>query len=241
MNQLLLKEQPAPGSTVTVTGARAEHIRTVLRSKPGDTLKAGVLGGLSGHGVIRSVEKGKVCIDSFVLTAPPPPALPITLAVALPRPQSLKKVLHFAASAGIPELILFQSARVEKSYWNSSVLHPEELESELIEGLEQGCTTRMPEMKFFRSFREFMTMTNERREEFHRIVAHPVPDQPFTPKTEAEKILLTVGPEGGFSDYEAEYAVEHGIRTIGLGRRILRTETVASALIPMIMFDRNEI
>lgn len=235
MNQLLLKEQPAPGSTVTVTGARAEHIRTILRSKPGDTLKAGVLGGLSGHGVIRSVEKGKVCIDSFVLTAPPPPALPITLAVALPRPQSLKKVLHFAASAGIPELILFQSARVEKSYWNSSVLHPEELESELIEGLEQGCTTRMPEMKFFRSFREFMTMTNERREEFHRIVAHPVPDQPFTPKTEAEKILLTVGPEGGFLPSEVAAFETNGFQKFSCGRHILRVEFACSFLCGMLI------
>ena len=235
MNQLLLKEQPAPGSTVTVTGARAEHIRTVLRSKPGDTLKAGVLGGLAGHGVIRSVEKGKVCIDSFVLTAPPPPALPITLAVALPRPQSLKKVLHFAASAGIPELILFQSARVEKSYWNSSVLHPEELESELIEGLEQGCTTRMPEMKFFRSFREFMTMTNERREEFHRIVAHPVPDQPFTPKMEAEKILLTVGPEGGFLPSEVAAFETNGFQKFSCGRHILRVEFACSFLCGMLI------
>ena len=114
MNQLLLKSAPAPGSLVTVTGARAEHIRTVLRSKPGDTLKAGVFNGFSGHGVIRSVEKGSVQLDSFVFDTPAPEPLPIVLAVALPRPQSLKKVLHFAASAGIPELILFQSARVEK-------------------------------------------------------------------------------------------------------------------------------
>ena len=235
MNQLLLKEQPAPGSTVTVTGARAEHIRTVLRSKPGDTLKAGVLGGLSGHGVIRSVEKGKVSIDSFDLTVPPPPALPITLAVALPRPQSLKKVLHFAASAGIPELILFQSARVEKSYWNSSVLHPEELESELIEGLEQGCTTRMPEMKFFRSFREFITMTNERCGEFHRIVAHPVPDQPFTPKPDAEKILLTVGPEGGFLPSEVAAFESNGFQKFSCGRHILRVEFACSFLCGMLI------
>lgn len=235
MNQLLLKELPAPGSTVTVTGARAEHIRTVLRSKPGDTLKAGVLGGLSGHGVIRSVEKGKVCIDSFVLNTPPPPALPITLAVALPRPQSLKKVLHFAASAGIPELILFQSARVEKSYWNSSVLHPEELESELIEGLEQGCTTRMPEMKFFRSFREFVTMANERREEFHRIVAHPVPDQPFTQKPDAEKILLTVGPEGGFLPSEVAALETNGFQKFSCGRHILRVEFACAFLCGMLI------
>ena len=235
MNQLLLKDTPAPGSTVTVTGARAEHIRTVLRSKVGDTLKTGVLGGLSGHGVIRSIEKGKVLLDSFVLESQPPPALPITLAVALPRPQSLKKVLHFAASAGIPELILFQSARVEKSYWNSSVLHPEELESELIEGMEQGCTTRMPEMRFFRSFREFMMMSNERAGEFHKIVAHPVPDQPFTPKPEAEKILLAIGPEGGFLPSEVAAFENNGFQKFSCGLHILRVEFACAFLSGMLI------
>lgn len=57
----------------------------------------------------------------------------------------------------------------------------------------------------------------------------------------AESYGILVGPEGGFSDSEADYAVKKGIKTIGLGRRILRTETVAGALIPIIMFDRNEI
>ncbi len=57
----------------------------------------------------------------------------------------------------------------------------------------------------------------------------------------AESYGILVGPEGGFSDSEADYAVNTGIKTIGLGRRILRTETVAGALIPIIMFDRDEI
>ncbi len=57
----------------------------------------------------------------------------------------------------------------------------------------------------------------------------------------AESYGILVGPEGGFSDSEADYAVKNGVKTIGLGRRILRTETVAGALIPIIMFDRNEI
>ncbi len=57
----------------------------------------------------------------------------------------------------------------------------------------------------------------------------------------AESYGILVGPEGGFSDSEADYAVNNGIKTIGLGRRILRTETVAGALIPIIMFDRDEI
>lgn len=235
MNQLLLKEPPAPGDSITITGARAEHIRTVLRSKPGDTLKTGVLNGKSGYGIIRSVEKGKVLLDSFLFDSEAPAPLPITLAVALPRPQSLKKVLHFTSSAGIPELILFQSARVEKSYWNSSVLHPEELESELIEGMEQGCTTRMPVLHFYRTFREFMTAVNERQNEFHRIVAHPVPHQPFTQKPEAEKILLAVGPEGGFLPSEVAAFENNGFQKFSCGRHILRVEFACAFLCGLLI------
>ena len=235
MNQLLLKELPSPETTVSVIGERAEHIRTILRAKPGDTLKTGILNGLSGTGIIRSVEKGSVLLDSFRFDTPPPPPLPITLAVALPRPQSLKKVLHFASSAGIPELILFQSARVEKSYWNSSVLHPDELESELIAGMEQGCTTRMPELKFFRRFRDFMEMAEARKEELHRIIAHPVPEQPFTAKPDAKKILLTIGPEGGFLPSEVAAFENNGFQKFSCGKHILRVEFACAFLCGMLI------
>lgn len=57
---------------------------------------------------------------------------------------------------------------------------------------------------------------------------------------DAENIALLVGPEGGFSEQEASIAIENGIKPVGLGKRILRTETVASAVIPVIMFDRDE-
>lgn len=57
---------------------------------------------------------------------------------------------------------------------------------------------------------------------------------------DARKIGIIVGPEGGFSEEEAQVAIEYGINTVGLGKRILRTETVASALIPVIMFNKGE-
>lgn len=57
---------------------------------------------------------------------------------------------------------------------------------------------------------------------------------------EHANIGIMVGPEGGFSDAEAEFAMSRGVHAVGLGRRILRTETVASALIPVIMFAKGE-
>lgn len=54
-------------------------------------------------------------------------------------------------------------------------------------------------------------------------------------------IGILIGPEGGFSDAEASQAKEAGLFQVGLGKRILRTETVASAMLSMIMYEKNEI
>ena len=60
-------------------------------------------------------------------------------------------------------------------------------------------------------------------------------------KRDAKRIGIVVGPEGGFSDNEAKFAAENGLCMIGLGKRILRTETVANALIPIIMYHMDEL
>ncbi|MBO4941105.1 MAG: 16S rRNA (uracil(1498)-N(3))-methyltransferase [Clostridia bacterium] len=62
----------------------------------------------------------------------------------------------------------------------------------------------------------------------------------LTNHSHAKTFGLLVGPEGGFSDSEAKRALDHGINTFGLGPRILRTETVASAVIPVIMYQSDE-
>lgn len=57
---------------------------------------------------------------------------------------------------------------------------------------------------------------------------------------EYRRIGILIGPEGGFSDQEAQYAKEKGVHLVGLGKRILRTETVASAMLAMIMYEKNQ-
>ncbi len=56
----------------------------------------------------------------------------------------------------------------------------------------------------------------------------------------AVEISVLVGPEGGFGEEEAAYAIENGVYAVGLGKRILRTETVSGAILPVIMYERGE-
>ncbi len=59
-------------------------------------------------------------------------------------------------------------------------------------------------------------------------------------ESSAKTIGVIIGPEGGFSDGEASFAMDNGIVTVGLGKRILRTETVSSAIISAIMYENDE-
>jgi len=50
----------------------------------------------------------------------------------------------------------------------------------------------------------------------------------------AQRILVVVGPEGGFTHEEAEAAQQRGATMLSLGPRILRTDTAALALLAVI-------
>ena len=56
------------------------------------------------------------------------------------------------------------------------------------------------------------------------------------PQLPLRKILLILGPEGGFSDPEIENARAAGYLVAGLGSRILRAETAAIAACTLMQF-----
>ena len=51
------------------------------------------------------------------------------------------------------------------------------------------------------------------------------------------KIAIVIGPEGGIDDKEAEKLKEAGAKIVSLGKRILRTETVALQVSSIVMYE----
>ena len=56
-----------------------------------------------------------------------------------------------------------------------------------------------------------------------------------------KNISFIIGPEGGFDITEIEKIKSAGIKTITLGKRILRTETAGEAVVSMLMYAFDEI
>ncbi|HVI04266.1 MAG TPA: 16S rRNA (uracil(1498)-N(3))-methyltransferase, partial [Enhygromyxa sp.] len=134
MNLIVLEpEDFVAADRVRLTDRRCEHARKHLKAAVGDRLKVGLLDEGEGPpapnlGVGEVLRCDREALELRVeLGQLPPPPLSITLALALPRPHTLEKVLQQATALGVKRLLLFHARRVEKSYWDASAIEPAEI------------------------------------------------------------------------------------------------------------------
>ena len=231
MNLLLLTEADfTENGSVRLTGRRLRHVLEIHRASVGSELSVGLLGGQVGRGVVRRLDDEALELE-VTLAAPPPPKLPLTLVLALPRPKVLNRVLAAATSLGVARIYLVNAWKVEKSYWKSPRMGEDNLLLQRILGLEQAKDTILPELHLRRLLRPFA------EDELPGILqgtlpllAHPGAPR-LCPRDAGGPVTLLIGPEGGFIDPEVELLTRRGCQAVHVGERILRVETAVAALV----------
>jgi 16S rRNA (uracil1498-N3)-methyltransferase len=232
MNCIILTEEDLLGdaNAARLAGRRFEHITKVLRAKVGDTVTVGLLGGLLGTGLLTRID-GQQLEMEIRLDRRPPPGLAITLIVALPRPKSMRKVIHAATTMGVKRIFLIETWRVEKSYWQTPWLDRQYLRDLMVLGLEQSVDTVMPDLQIRRKFKPFV------QDEIPLLIAGTTPlvahpeAQTCCPYHFAGPLTLAIGPEAGFTDYEIGELRDRGFRDVTIGERVLRVEEAVAALL----------
>lgn len=231
MNLLLLTPEdcPEPG-LARISGRRLEHVREVHRAAAGDTLRVGMIDGLTGEASLLSLGREEAVLR-IALDQAPPPKLPLTLLLGLPRPKMLRRILQTVATIGVARLVLVNSYRVEKSFWNSPWLEPAAMREQLVLGLEQARDTVLPEVLLEPLFKPFVEDRLPALAAGSRcLVAHPSGPSPCPVACNAP-LTLAIGPEGGFLPYEIDKLGAAGFEAVHLGPRILRVETAVAALV----------
>jgi len=215
---------------VRLSGRRLEHILKIHRAAEGDELRVGIIGGAVGSGKIVRMDRSALEMEVHADTAPPP-KLPISLLLALPRPKIMRRILRTACGMGVSRIVLLNCSRVEKSYWQSPFLTQELIREQLILGLEQAKDTIVPEVLLRPLFKPFVedelpSLIMGTR----ALVAHPGAST-SCPLDPSRDTTLAIGPEGGFIPYEIEKLISCGFTPISFGERTLSVETAVPALI----------
>lgn len=234
MNIILLEQADwLSHDQVALNDRRYIHLRDILKTDIGAMVKVGMLNGDVGTGEVTSIDNHGARLR-VTLDQAPPPRHPSDIVLSLPRPKMLRRVLRTVAEMGVNTLHLVNSARVEKSYWQSPLLEPERIDAALRAGLERSADTRLPSVHLHPLFRPFVEdklpglMRNRGCWIAHPGAAHSLADQ-------ASGGIVMLGPEGGFVPFEVELAQAQGARPVHIGARILSVDTAVTAALSQTM------
>lgn len=243
MNCILLPETSFQNGSAYINDlTQITHVNKVLTAKVGDALKIGQLGGKLGSAIIKDITPDSIQLSHIQLTINPPAKLNLTVVLALPRPKVLRRLIMDMTALGVNDIILINSYRTQKSYWQSPMLG--RLDEFVLEGLQQGVDTVAPRISLQKRFKPFVEDELASLITNRAIVAHPYSALSFAQYIQQPQLenpeplhnsalpsMVFIGAEGGWIDYEIDLLAEQGCTAVNIGPRILRTEAAVNVIL----------
>jgi len=222
---------------VTIGDSRAKHLLNVLKVAPGHQVRVGIIDGPMGVGTVAAAGAGVVTLDcAFETTSTDRPRVDLLLAV--PRPKVLRRLWAQLAALGVGQVVLTNAEKVERDYFDSHVMREDGYRPLLIEGLQQARDTRVPTISIHKQFRVLIEDKLDRLfPSGVRLVAHPGSRQSFRSALEpvnGQRVMVAIGPEGGWNEFELGLLERHGFVPAGLGSRTLATTTACIAVLSVV-------
>ena len=220
-----------------ITGSDAHQIKNVLRLKVGDELELLDGSGKVYFAKISEIEKEKIVCQIIKTKEDKPSAtVSVTIAQCLPKAKKMDLIIQKCTELGVDKIIPILSersiAKSEKTVrWQK-----------IAKGAaEQSGRSTIPEIAPLTRFNDLLKQKNE----FDTAIVPWELEQELTLKSvlrnkPINKLIILVGPEGGFSNKEVELAKTAGFVPVTLGARILRTETAPMAILAMINYEFNQ-
>jgi 16S rRNA (uracil1498-N3)-methyltransferase len=237
-------------ATVTITGSDAHHIIRVMRSQLGD--KVICSNGFNREAIVTltSLEKETVEADVLEELALTNEALiEVWIAQSLPKGDKLETVIQKNTEIGAARFIPFVSERTIVQYDEKKAVKLQERWHKIAkEAAEQAHRNRVPEITKPLTWKQTLQLVanvdlalicyeKESGLQLKQLLGQTFSQDVTSP---SGKVLLLVGPEGGFSEKEINEAITAGCHSISLGARILRTETAAMVALTCILYETGE-
>lgn len=235
MSRFFIDSGNITDSSIIISGSDVNHIKNVLRKKIGDRITCFSTTGFEYTAKIASFDKDRIIL-SIISTARinNEPKIKITLAQGIPKNPKMDGIIKQSTELGVFEIIPVICERsIVKAGKRERWMKIAKKESEL------SNRTAVPDIITEISMDDFL---NNSRDYDLKIFPWESEQkqtikQLLKKNCSANNILLFIGPEGGFSNNEAEKALNAGFVSVSLGKRILRTELAGPATIAMILYE----
>lgn len=225
---------------VTITGTDVNHIKNVLRMKPGEELA--VSNGQDGReyrcAILSFGEESVLCELRFIREEQAELPVRVYLFQGLPKADKMELIVQKAVELGVYRIIPVATKRcVVKLDGKKAETKVSRWQGIAEAAAKQSKRAIIPQITEVMSFGAAVRMASDMGV---RLIPYELAEgmdrtrellEQITPGAD---VAVFIGPEGGFDESEIALAMENGIEPVTLGRRILRTETAGMTVLAWI-------
>ncbi|MHB9098837.1 MAG: 16S rRNA (uracil(1498)-N(3))-methyltransferase [Syntrophales bacterium] len=231
------------GDTCAVTAEQARYLGSVLRMRAGEPIL--VFNGTPWEyeAVVRQAAEG-MAIEITGRRAMPSDGIEVTLCQAIPKAEKMDGIIRHATELGVGRIIPFLAERSVPRWPAAKWPQKRERWQKIaLEAARQSGRIDIPEIGGIASFAEMLDSARSGEmklipweEESGLGIREILRD----PRYDGMKSFhLVIGPEGGFGKEEIDRARGAGFLSVSLGRRVLRVETAALAVLAILQYERG--
>jgi 16S rRNA (uracil1498-N3)-methyltransferase len=245
MHRFFVTQEGFSEKTVTITGSDVNHIRTVLRKKPGDHIEVIDHQGFQYEIVLEEVERdhvrGEILSKIEIKTESP---LSIRMGQALIKGNAFDLLVRKATELGVRSIATIQTQRCVARLAKESERNRTQRWQRIAEEASKQCgRSRVPEVhSTVLTLEEFCQQSTDcdlklvfwEGEQNTRL-------QDVGSSNSVTSIAFLAGPEGGWAAEEINYLIQQGFQTVGLGPRLLKADSVSLVILSLLQHRWGDI
>ncbi len=227
----------AGNSAFVVDADERKHLARALRKKPGDAVRF-----VDGEGWVYDgvLVRMKPEIEIEILDRRrhrEAESVEVTLAPSLLKGSRLDMVVEKATELGVAAIVPMRSARTVAGGGERGGQRLERWRRIAVSAMKQSLRARLPRIDPVMGLEDIMGTASsydlaliawEEERERNPVLVTDL-------NADAKRVLLMIGPEGGFGPEEIAMAREAGMQTVTLGRARLRSDTASIAGLALLM------
>ena len=226
---------------IEIFSDEAKHILNVMRMEIGDTLT--ICDGQSNDYLCRICETGKNCLKAKIeetTKSESEPKTKITLYQGLPKSDKMELIIQKCVEIGVCRIVpvITERAVVKIEKGAKEDKKTERWQKIAESAAKQSGRGIIPAVERPMKFKDAIEEAIKNGE---AIIPYENENdrglKEFVKNSKAENIGIFIGPEGGFDTKEIEFAVENGVMSVTLGKRILRTETAGIVTSAIVLYE----
>ena len=244
---------------VIIEGGDVNHIRNVLRMRPGEEISVGTGEDDNEYRCeIESLEEDRVtCILRFIKSSGVESPADIILFQGLPKADKMEMIIQKCVELGVAEIVPVSCERcIVKLDDKKADAKVKRWQGIAEAAAKQSKRAVIPGITVPLSMKEALKKASgmdikiipyelargmEKTAEIFGRISGLNTENKAENKSENNtegrpQIAVFIGPEGGFTEEEIKLAKECGVEPVSLGKRILRTETAGMAVLAWIDF-----